>query len=89
MELGEKVTFQTLEYQGGVPQTNKNRPTNKQETPKTVGVSSAKRDMEERAGGSNCTCKGPGVGRRSGSLLRAERTLSVTYITNGEMRLRR
>lgn len=56
------------------PQTNKNRQINKQETLKNVGVSSAKRDMEELAGGSNCTCKGPGVGRRSGSLLRAERT---------------
>lgn len=87
--LERKLHFGLWNIREESPQTNKNRQINKQETLKTVSVSSAKRDMEELAGDSNCTCKGPGVGRRSGSLLRAERTHSVTYLTNGEMRLRR
>lgn len=62
--LGEKVTFRTLEYQGGVPLTNQNRPPHKQETPEIAGVSSAKREMAVLAGGSNCARKGPGVGRQ-------------------------
>lgn len=71
------------------PPNLQNRPTHQQETLKPIGVSYAKRDMEELAGDSNCTCKGPEVGRRSGGLVRAKGTHSATYLTNGEERLRR
>lgn len=74
---------------GRVPAINKNQPTNRQKSLKTVSVSSAKKDVEALASGSHCTCKGPEVDGSSDDLLEGLKQTQWSPRPNSEMRLRR